>query len=262
MKVLTLTSNFLKNKARKNFILTILCVTGTFIIILISIPSLPTYVDVGNYEAARGTFSLLPFIIGILFWRKYRTFQLGYEGEKQVAERLASTLSNDYHMINDSILPSYNRGNIDHIVISPQGVFAIETKNHRGKITYFGEDEWLIQYRGKNKGSTEREFNLSLGNPSVQARSNAKRVKKVIDSIEQLVSKRVWVQGIVVFSNNSSELRIKQEQKESVDIMTLNDLPNYLKTYLPYPGKELSIEEIELIENEIIRQSKKIQPAN
>jgi hypothetical protein len=253
MRIINPTSNYLKNTARKNLALTSLCVAGTFIIILSSTPNLPFYIDAGKYEAARGTFSLLPFIIGILYWRKYKKYNRGYEGEKKVTESLKSELSDDYHLINDVNLPSYDRGNIDHIVLSPRGVFAIETKNHRGKITCIG-DEWLIRYRGKNRGSTEREFNFTMGSPSYQVRNNAFRIKTVIESLEPLKSKRIWVQGIVVFPNKDAELD-RKELPNNVEVFYLNELSNYLKNYQGSQGKQFSVEETELIEKEILRQA-------
>jgi hypothetical protein len=252
LKILKPSSNYLKNTAQKNLALALFCATGTFLIIFSSIPNLPFYIDAGKYEAARGTFSLLPFIIGILYWRKYNKYKLGYEGEKEVTKNLKSELSDDYHLINDVNLPPYNRGNIDHIVFSPKGVFAIETKNHRGKITCYG-DEWLIRYRGKNRGSIEREFNFTLGSPSAQVRNNAIRIKTAIESLEVLKNKRIWVQGIVVFPNKDAELD-KNELPSNVEVFYLNELSNYLKNY---QGKQFSVEEMELVENEILRQAKK-----
>jgi hypothetical protein len=207
----------------------------------------------GNLAFTFGLFSVVPILFGFIYWRKYGTYKLGYEGENNVTKTLKSTLSDDYHLINDVILPPYYRGNIDHIILSPKGIFAVETKNHRGKITCYGDD-WLIQYRGKNNGRTDREFNYTLGNPSVQARNNVFRVKKVIESIESLASKKIWVQGIVVLANNFSEL-IPNELPQSVEVKKLNELPNYLKNY-SYTGKQYSKEEIELIEKEILQQAK------
>jgi len=250
MKILKETGNYLKNRARRYLAFATIGIIGSLIIIYTSIPSLPFYIDAGNYEGARGGFSLIPAIIGILYWRKYKKYKRGYDGEIRVTKHLNSALSDEYYLINDVNLPPYNRGNIDHIVLSPKGIFAIETKNHRGKITCYG-DEWLIQYRGKNKGSTEREFNLTLGSPSAQVRNSAFRVKKIIESLEALKSKRAWVQGIVVFSNEHAELYVN-EPPDRVDIMTLKDLPNYLRNY---SGKQFSLEEMELIGKEILREA-------
>jgi hypothetical protein len=252
MKTIRPTTNYLKNNARKNLALSIFCASITFLIAFSSIPTLPIYFNMGIFSYSLGVFSVMPLILGVLYWRKYRTAKFGYDGEKQVTETLTSTLSDDYHLINDVILPPYYRGNIDHIILSPRGIFAVETKNHSGKITCYG-DEWLIQYRGKNKGGTEREFNFTFGSPSVQARNNAFRIKKVIESIEPLTTKKIWVQGIVVLSNNNSEL-IPNELPDSVEVKKINELPNYLKNYSK--GKQLSFEEMELIEKEILQQAK------
>lgn len=184
MKTIRPTSNYLKNNARKNLSLTLLCGSMTFLIAFLASPIIPIYSNIGIFAYSLGVFSVIPLILGVLYWRKYRKFKLGYDGEKQVTATLTSTLSDDYHLINDVILPPYYRGNIDHIILSPRGIFAVETKNHSGKITCYG-DEWLIQYRGKNKGGTEREFNFTFGSPSVQVRNSAFRIKKVIESIEQ-----------------------------------------------------------------------------
>ena len=251
MIILKETGNYLKNQARINLVFAMIGLFGSLAILYSSIPSLPFYIDAGTYEGVRGGFSLIPAIIGILYWRKYKKYKRGYEGEIRVTKHLKSELTDEYYMINDVNLPPYDRGNLDHVVLSPKGIFVIETKNHRGKITCYG-DEWLIRYRGKNRGSTERDFNFTLGSPSAQVRNGAFRVKKVIESLEALKSKRAWVQGIVVFSNENAELDVN-ELPECVDVMTLSDLPNYLRNY---SGKQYSPEEIELIGKESLRQAR------
>jgi hypothetical protein len=42
-------------------------------------------------------------------------------------------LDDSHYLINDVILPS-SRGNIDHILLTPKGIFAIETKHWDGEI--------------------------------------------------------------------------------------------------------------------------------
>ena len=53
----------------------------------------------------------------------------GILGEKMVVEAL-TPLDNSYVLINDVVLPE-RMGNIDHILVSPNNVFAIETKSYR-----------------------------------------------------------------------------------------------------------------------------------
>lgn len=64
--------------------------------------------------------------------------QKGIEGEREVHEIL-SQLPEDYHVMDDVILKKgQGTTQIDHIVVSKYGIFAIETKNYRGDI--YGND--------------------------------------------------------------------------------------------------------------------------
>jgi LmbE family N-acetylglucosaminyl deacetylase len=58
----------------------------------------------------------------------------GAEGEERVEEILAR-LPDDHVVIHD-LLGDY--GNIDHVVVAPHGVFAIETKSHWGRLSCEG----------------------------------------------------------------------------------------------------------------------------
>ena len=53
----------------------------------------------------------------------------GILGEKMVVEAL-TPLDNSYVLINDVVLPE-RTDNIDHILVGPNGAFAIETKSYR-----------------------------------------------------------------------------------------------------------------------------------
>ena len=62
--------------------------------------------------------------------RRVASFFVGARGEERVANLLAALPSN-YHVFHDFIAS----GNpVDHVVVGPTGVFAIETKNWRGRI--------------------------------------------------------------------------------------------------------------------------------
>jgi hypothetical protein len=247
MKILKFASPYLKKKATKYLILASLCVAPLFILALSHL-----FLNIGNLEAIRISLMLVLVYFAVRWWDKYKAFKLGYEGEKNVTQHLKSTLSDDYLLINDVVLPPYD-GNIDHIVLSPKGIFAIETKNHRGRITFYG-DEWLIQNSRKKGGTSEREFNYQLGSPSAQVKNNAFRLKKCLDSLESLEQKRIWVQGIVVFPNKYAKL-IPKEYPEHVEVTNLEELPSCIRNY--DKGKYYSPDEIELIGKEILRRAEK-----
>jgi len=55
----------------------------------------------------------------------------GATGEEQVGGRLEELAGHGWHVIHDA---SLGRGNVDHILIGPAGVFTVETKSHPGPI--------------------------------------------------------------------------------------------------------------------------------
>ena len=86
------------------------------------------------------TFVILIVVIGLFAFRVIRNTpkHKGKEGELHVHNTLAQ-LPDEYIVLEDVILET-TRGTtqIDHVVVSKYGVFAIETKNYRGDI--YGDD--------------------------------------------------------------------------------------------------------------------------
>src|SRR3954451_7201780 len=60
-----------------------------------------------------------------------RAWAIGAAGEEKVAAELATVPG--LKVLNDRRVPG-TRGNIDHIVIAPAGVFVVDAKNYRGRI--------------------------------------------------------------------------------------------------------------------------------
>ncbi len=82
---------------------------------------------------------LIAVVGAIIFgWWYNSPEQKGKRGEIRVHDIL-SHLSDEYHILNDVVLKT-ERGTtqIDHIVVSKYGIYAIETKNYRGEI--YGDD--------------------------------------------------------------------------------------------------------------------------
>lgn len=70
--------------------------------------------------------------------RRVESFFKGARGEERVAWMLRQ-LPDRYHVFNDFIAGS---AHVDHVVVGPAGVFAIETKNWRGQVTV--EDDHIL----------------------------------------------------------------------------------------------------------------------
>jgi len=248
MKVLKEPGSHLRRKAIQNLTMTAFCIIVFAALMLSDIPHSPLYVDVGRYEGPRALLLILPFFFAFYFFRKYSGYKQGYEGENKVSKILSSTLSNEYYLINDVVF-SDGYGNVDHVVLGPNGVFVIETKNYGGKIICYG-DEWSRQYTNKKNGSFNRFIHFELGSPSKQAKRNSVRIKRVIESSETFKSRRIWVEGIVVFANQSVDLKISNP---TLPILKIEELPDFIVTRKS--NIQFTLQETELMGKEILKQA-------
>lgn len=119
-------------------------------------------------------------------------------------------LSDEYSIINDILIEYDGRTTqIDHIVVSPYGIFVIETKGYKG---------WII-------GSENREFwvqnifgnSFKFYNPIKQNENHIKRLKKIL----KLSSDTPFI-SIVAF-NDSAILKIKTDNHIVVKISEIVD---------------------------------------
>lgn len=102
-----------------------------------------------------------------------RPIQLGLAGEESVADDFRRLERHGYHVFHD--IPSTNRpggANIDHVVVGPAGIFAIETKTRskgsRETIEYDG-----LTIRIGNRPPTDE--------PLLQARAVAREISECLD---------------------------------------------------------------------------------
>ncbi len=150
----------------------------------------------------------------------------GAIGEQKVVKELEN-LSNDYFLINDFCLsfspPIYNRQEndqirsiqIDHLLVSPFGVFLIETKN------------W----------SEQSLNNLSLRSPVQQIkRTNFALYKMLSGEIPGLLNlnqhhwgeRKIPIKNLIVLTNHKPN-----EEFQYVKVVTLSELLSYIKYFKP-----------------------------
>ena len=150
----------------------------------------------------------------------------GAIGEQKVVKELEN-LSNDYFLINDFCLsfspPIYNRQEndhirsiqIDHLLVSPFGVFLIETKN------------W----------SDQSLNNLSLRSPVQQIkRTNFALYKMLSGEIPGLLNlnqhhwgeRKIPIKNLIVLTNHKPN-----EEFQYVKVITLSELLSYIKYFKP-----------------------------
>ncbi|HEX6152222.1 MAG TPA: nuclease-related domain-containing protein [Solirubrobacterales bacterium] len=90
--------------------------------------------------------------LGGSFRRNFETWSRGAEGEEAVGQILESLSETGWHVIHDV---SLGRGNIDHVVVGPGGLFTVETKSHRGKILLDNLDPKMVSQAYSEKKTLE-----------------------------------------------------------------------------------------------------------
>lgn len=118
-------------------------------------------------------------------------YEKGAKGEEKI-DRILSELGKDFYVIHDVVI---SKGNVDHIVVAPSGIYTIETKSHHGRVTV-NQDELLL-----NNKPLPKDF-LS------QAMAEALAVKEYLQKIS-LGKADYFVQPLLVFTNAFVEVRGK-----------------------------------------------------
>jgi hypothetical protein len=228
--------NYLRNQVRKNLATAVICLMlCSFIFVTLGFRVLFT-LSLSIFEAIGLLISLVPLGLFYFYLREYRIYRGGWEGEKRVVQLLNSKLSDDYILLNDLCLRN-GGGDIDHIVLGPNGIFVLETKNWSGDITCNG-DEWLRKGKHSFRGS-----------PSRQARQNASKIKRIIDSSQALRALGIRVERAVVFANDYARLHLNSP---TVSIVKLSQLPTHIVTNVG--SDNYSVQQLEAIGKEILKQ--------
>ena len=134
--------------------------------------------------------------------RRVESFFKGARGEERVAGILAS-LPPPYHVFNDFVA---GRKHVDHVVVGPTGVFAVETKSWRGRVTI---EEGCLLVDGElpdRAPLAQAAREASQVQAALQARGWSGAVTPVLAfSTDTFGARRANVRGVIVM--NSSELR-------------------------------------------------------
>jgi len=124
----------------------------------------------------------------------------GYSGERRVSNVLRK-LSDEYRILNDvTIKVDEAEAQIDHVVVSPYGLWCLETKSHRGMTFGKERDQNWTQVKHSEKG---RRYKNKLYSP---IRQNATHCKRLGDFINQQLGLSVPIRSVVVFSHGKFEV--------------------------------------------------------
>jgi len=139
----------------------------------------------------------------------------GARGESKVSRRLGLFLpSGSYEIFDDVTLPTArSTTQIDHIVISPFGVFVIETKNYSGWIFGSAKSKQWTQVLYKKK--------YRLLNPLWQNAHHVKAVRKFLALPDR------YIFSVVVFVGNA---KIKTMRELPSNVVYLRQLRSYVRS--------------------------------
>ncbi len=205
-------NSYLRNQTWKNLVKATVCLILFGVIFFALSYRVLSTLQLGVFEVTGLALSLIPLAAFYFYMRQYRIYKGGLEGEKRVAKLLSASLSDDYILINGVQL-SDDYGDIDHIILGPNGLFVLETKNWKGKITCHG-DEWQREGR--------RNFKTS---PSRQVKKNTAKIKRLLESSKSIRPLSIYVEGIIVFTNNHASLNLNNP---TVLALKLRQLPNHI----------------------------------
>lgn len=158
-------------------------------------------------------FILAIFALAILI--RWLTPSRGKKGENSVARILKKLPRQDYHVINDVVLPTpYGSSQIDHIVVSPFGIFVIETKYYSGWI--YGSEHG--EYWTKNVYGHKYDFY----NPILQNTGHVTALRKNLKDYRSLP-----IFSIVAFSRQASlDVSIK-----NAIVVYWNQIPRVIRQF-------------------------------
>ena len=167
----------------------------------------------------------------------------GARGESKVSRRLGLFLpSGSYEIFDDVTLPTArSTTQIDHIVISPFGVFVIETKNYSGWIFGSAKSKQWTQVLYKKK--------YRLLNPLWQNAHHVKAVRRFLALPDR------YIFSVVVFVGNA---KIKTMRELPSNVVYLSKLRSYIRTKRE---KLLSTREVDSISQKLRDHQAGLKPA-
>ena len=181
--------------------------------------------------------SIIPFIVLSIFFAWYNSAkQKGKRGEKRVFSVL-SQLPDEYTVLNDLVLRT-EKGTtqIDHVVVSKYGVFAIETKNYRGEI--YGDDnrkEWTqmiitdVTYSSKCWKTYTYVTKNHFYNPVKQSLAHCYALKNILSRWSALK-----IVPIVAFAGGATLKNVESNYHVIYDFKLIETIMSYRTVYLSY----------------------------
>jgi hypothetical protein len=165
---------------------------GTFLSSLLAAGGLPM---APNDKVNRVMF-LIIFGLGaagctVMAWRRLldiRSYRMGLLGEQAVAEQLQSLTALGCSVFHD--IPGDGKWNVDHVVVGPAGVFAIETKYRTKQPGKAGQPDHKAEFDGK-------KIQFPAGYDTKAPEQATQNARWLANLLSKATGERVTVQSVV-----------------------------------------------------------------
>ncbi|MBU9710578.1 nuclease-related domain-containing protein [Evansella tamaricis] len=211
--------------------------------IIFFIPTIIYFFMFINGNGFNGIFHLVGFIpaaIGAHFFHKYRALNSGVQGERRAVEAVQQ-LPSDYDVFRSvKLSTSEGTAELDQIIVSDNGIFVVEVKNHNGSIVGNADDKSWTQHKvGQNGG----RYSKQMGNPIRQV----KRQVFILSKYLKENGVNAWVEGVVFFSNPKATVNVSGSNQ--VPVLTSSyRLKSHISDYVPRkPINEANLRKIKSI---------------
>ena len=184
--------------------------------------------------------------LGYFKWMYHRHSRLrdqlraGLKGQNLLPQVLAG-MSDDYYLLSNLNLPG-RRDDIDHVVIGPNGIFALETKHHRGRI-HLREGHW---YQSKMSRAGHLQPDTPIRDPVLQLKRNVDYLRTCINRTDRDLSHstHLWIEGAVIFTHPAVSLDLPEEvlAGSPFPVLRVRDLPAHIAHHgprRPHPQAEV-----------------------
>jgi hypothetical protein len=160
--------------------------------------------------------------------QEIKILKSGLKGEKQTLE-FFKQLPDNYTVFSDlDIVAEGKSSQLDNVIVGPNGIFVIETKNLNGTIQGDSNDQQLIQYKVGRGGNP---YNKAFYNPIKQVSTHVYRLSRLLKSN----GVDTWIQGAVYFANPDCSVMIQNDT--DIPVFSYTDTRDMLQFILSYQGK-------------------------
>jgi hypothetical protein len=208
---------------------TVICFLGFPAVILVCYLSsngtaprpIPNFWTIILVLLATGFVLLLEHLISLIQQRDY--WRLSFSGERLVGEELNKLMCEGCQVFHD--FPLAENWNLDHIVVAPSGVYAIETKTRRKQDGSPTQKAHEVIYDGKGLQFPEDYDTDALSQIGKQA---AQLGKLLSDALKTPINPKpiLTLPGWYVIPKASGEVIVLNPKV--IDLTILNDVPNGL----------------------------------